>query len=583
MKKHFPRLPARFLSLGIAPFAFLVALGSLAQAQTVPAGSQAFGWGYNTYGRLGTGNQTTALVPVATTTSGVLSGKTVSQVTTGGFGSMVLCTDGTLASWGYNGDGELGNGTTTDSLVPVAVTRSGVLSGKTVVQIEMGRLHCVALCSDGTLVSWGNNDAGAVGDGTLDDVLVPKLVDTSGVLSGKTVTKIAAGAFHSLALCSDGTLVSWGNNPNGELGDGTTDTATVPVLVNQSGALSGKTITQISGGVNHSVVLCSDGTVVTWGINTRGQLGTGNLTSSTVPVAINQGRVLSGKTVTQIAAGGYHCLALCSDGTVAAWGGNETGTLGNGTTTNASSPILVNRSGVLSGKTVTQITGGASHSMALCSDGTVASWGYNAHGELGNGTKTSSRIPVLVNKASGSALNGKTVWKIAQGSGSFHSFSLAYPTVSVPVNSAPTSVSLTPENLSSNSSEARQLSITYSDADGQTDIDQMRIIIGSSTNAGADVLYGYYDARYKLYLYNDSGSSISKGYTPGSNATISNSQGKLNCKETTVVRSGNNLTVNWNFTPNGFYTGAKKVLQLRQRQRRLRAKVSNRWAHGQSR
>ena len=125
--------------------------------------------------------------------------------------------------------------------------------------------------------------------------------------------------------------------------------------------------------------------------------------------------------------------------------------------------------------------------------------------------------------------------------------------------SSPISVSVNPSSGASNTSEARTLSVVYSDGNGNADIAQARILIGSSITAGGS-LYGFYDAKAnKLYLYNDSGSSISKGYTPGSNATIGNSQGTLNCAATTVVRTGNTLTVNWNFTPNGFYTGAKNI------------------------
>jgi alpha-tubulin suppressor-like RCC1 family protein len=150
--------------------------------------------------------------------SGALAGKTVTALSMGQYFTVALCSDGTVAAWGSNGAGQLGNNSTADSIVPVAVSRSGALAGKTVVAVTVGGYHALALCSDGTVAAWGNNGSGQLGNGTTTGSKIPVTVDLTGVLAGKTVTAVAAGLFHSMAVCSDGTVATWGLNVYGQLG-----------------------------------------------------------------------------------------------------------------------------------------------------------------------------------------------------------------------------------------------------------------------------------------------------------------------------------------------------------------------------
>ncbi len=404
------------------------------------ANRHAFGWGINTTGQLGDNSTTQRQLPVPVTSSGELAGKTVVAISGGNNHSLALCSDGTVTAWGWNANGQLGDNTTTNRPVPVVVsTAAGVsaLSGKTVVAIAAGGAHNLALCSDGSVAAWGYNYYGQLGDNTTTNRPVPVAVNTtSGVsaLFGKTVVAIAAGYRHSLALCSDGTVAAWGDNTNGQLGDdNTTAQRNVPVAVNTTSGVSaffGKTVVAIAAGYSHSLALCSDGTVAAWGGNLNGQLGDNTTAQRYVPVAVNTAlgvSVLSGKTVVAISAGSYHSLALCSDGTVAAWGSNGSGQLGDNTATQRNVPVAVNTASgvsVLFGRMVTTIAAGNSHSLALCSDGSVAAWGYNTNGQLGNNTTAPSNVPVAVNTASGvSALFDKTVVAITAGSN--HTLALA--------------------------------------------------------------------------------------------------------------------------------------------------------------
>ncbi len=354
------------------------------------------GWGYNVDGEVGDGTTTDRWVPTAML-DGVLAGKLVTRVVAGGSHGFALCADGTLAAWGGNTYGQLGDGSNTQRLLPVLVDRSGVLAGKSIAMIAAGQLHTVALCSDGTLAAWGYNSSGQLGDGSFTNRSSPVLVKTDGVLAGKTVSAISCGSTHTLLLCTDGTLAAWGANGSGAMGNGGTVSSSVPVAVDLTGVLAGKTVTTIAAGYNFSLAVCSDGTVAAWGNNTWGQLGNASTVASSVPVLVNRTGVLASKTVTAVSAGETFSAALCADGTLAAWGANSYGQLGNASATTSNVPVLVTQTGVLAGKVVTGVDAGQGFVLAICADGSVATWGANYNGQLGDNSTTNRNVPVLVN------------------------------------------------------------------------------------------------------------------------------------------------------------------------------------------
>ncbi|WP_395740314.1 S8 family serine peptidase [Prosthecobacter sp.] len=378
------------------------------------AGSRVFAWGRNDYGEVGDSSTTQRNAPVSVLTTGALAGKTVTSVTAGQFHSVALCSDGTLAAWGRNIEGQLGDNTQTSSSVPVAVNAApgSALNGKRVVAVTAGEYQTLALCSDGTVVGWGWNDQGELGDGTTTNRKLPVAVNTgaSSALNGKTVVGISAGYQHTLAVCSDGTVAAWGYNNHGQLGDNTQTRRLLPILVNTTpgaSALAGATVVAVSGGVDHSLALRSDGLVVAWGGNNfgGGQLGDNSTTDRLLPVLVNTASGVSAlynKTVVAIAGGGYHSIALCSDGTLTAWGNNNEGCLGDNTTTTRTVPVAVNTAAGLSalnGKTIARIAAGHSHTLVSCTDGTVLSWGRNDFGMLGDATTTARSVPVAVSRA----------------------------------------------------------------------------------------------------------------------------------------------------------------------------------------
>lgn len=365
-------------------------------------------WGDNTYGQLAVGNyaSVTHRSPEVASTYGLLEEKTIVQVVQGGTHTLALTSEGKVYAWGGNNAGQLGDNTVVNRGAPVEVnTVSGVssLAGKMVVAIAAGNAHSLALCSDGSVSAWGYNYDGQLGIGMPSNSSVPVAVSTTAgtsALQGKFVTSVASGSSHSLVLCADGTLVAWGGNSSGQLGDGSYTQRRLPVAVNTAegpSALYGKIVVSVTGGAAHSLALCHDGSLVAWGENVQGQLGDGTQTTRPWPVAVSMSTsVLENKTVTAISTGGYHNLALCSDGTVAAWGYNSRGQLGDNSTQSRTLPVVVNATApvsALAGKIVVSLACGAGHSLALCSDNTLASWGDNDSGQLGDPFTTNPLVP----------------------------------------------------------------------------------------------------------------------------------------------------------------------------------------------
>jgi alpha-tubulin suppressor-like RCC1 family protein len=352
-------------------------------------------WGDNSSGQIGKGTTTTPI----TTPVQVSDLTDVTAIAAGAAHAVALKKDGTVWTWGDNSNGQLGNGSTsTQSLTPVQV---GGLTDMTA--IAAGANHTVALKKDGTVWTWGDNSNGQLGDGSTTQSSTPVKVSS---LTG--ITDIAAGNAHTVARKNDGTVWTWGDNSNGQLGNGNTTQKTTPVQVSDpsdsSSELTG--VTTIAAGAAHTVALKNDGTVRTWGDNSNGQLGDGKTTQKKAPVQV------SGLSkVIAISAGGANTAALKDDGTAWIWGNNSNGQIGNGTTTTPiTTPVQVSDPSDTSGHltSVIAIAAGDTHTVALKFDGidtsgeiivAVLAWGDNSEGQIGNGTATTTPIttPVQVN------------------------------------------------------------------------------------------------------------------------------------------------------------------------------------------
>lgn len=336
-----------------------------------------YAWGRNNAGQLGNGTTADASAPVAVS---LPAGVVITAVTAGQSFSAALSADGVVYTWGANPYGQLGDGTTSPSLVPKAVP---LPAGVEITALAAGYYHVVAMSSDGGLYAWGYNSSGQLGDGTLVTSSVPVV---SQLPPGVTYTELFAAGYRSSALGSDGNVYAWGDNREGQIGDGTTTSSTTPVAARLP---DGVTAGVLGVGYGFSVATGSDGVVYAWGSNGRGQLGDGTRSTSLLPVAV---QTPAGVTFSAMSSGETHTLATGSDGSTYAWGWNTYGQIGNGATTDALVPVLVSAP---AGVTLSAFATGFGHSLAIGSDGNTYAWGWNAYGQLGDGTTSSSSLPVL--------------------------------------------------------------------------------------------------------------------------------------------------------------------------------------------
>jgi len=349
-------------------------------------------WGSNQYGQLGYGTSERCSVgdvdvPCSSTPQPVTMSDVVA-VDAGGQHSMALREGGEVWAWGFNGNGQLGNGTYVDQTAPVSITLPLDLASNGVESISAGALHTLAVDNDGQAWAWGNGGDGSLGGGDYNWSSIPKPVSVSTGMG--FVSAVAAGTDHSLARCDDGTVWAWGTSTFGARGDGTSTTSNTPQLVDALSRVDG-----VDAGSRFSLAL-SDGKVWAWGQNLVGQLGDGTNTTcvagnscSLSPQQVEEEETLL-EGVISVAAGENFSLALKADGTVWAWGHGGYGNLGNGSSFNQAyaAPVdLYNSTSY-----AVAISAGAYHSLALMADGTVLGWGRNDFGQLGSDPRVVTNV-----------------------------------------------------------------------------------------------------------------------------------------------------------------------------------------------
>ena len=347
-------------------------------------------WGNNGNGRLGDNTSTSKSSPIL-----VVGGFTNwIQVSAQGAHSLGLRADGTVWAWGSNGSGRLGDNTTTDRSSPVSV-----IGGFTDwISVSAGETHSLGLRANGTLWAWGSNSNGALlGHGAFGNRSSPV-----SVVGGFTDWIYAnAGSIHSLGIRANGTAWAWGSNQFAKLGDGTETTRSSPVSV-----IGGFTDwISVSAGETHSLGLRANGTLWAWGFNGFGQLGDNTTTDRSSPVS-----VVGGFTdwISMIARSS-HSLGLRANGTLWSWGSNTNGRLGDNTTTQRISPVSV-----VGGFTDwIQVSAGGTQSIGLRANGTAWAWGLNTSGQLGDDSTSTRSSPVSV-------VGGFTDW-ISVSAGDTHS------------------------------------------------------------------------------------------------------------------------------------------------------------------
>jgi alpha-tubulin suppressor-like RCC1 family protein len=349
-------------------------------------------WGYNNYGELGNGTTTLSTVPV-----GVAGLPPAVAVAAGSFHTCAIDTSGRAWCWGSNHYGALGNGTNTDSDTPVAV--SGGLKFKQIsaggIEFDVGGTgvpgdFTCGVTKGGAVWCWGYGGNGQLGNGTDTSSNVPVQVTRI-----SNAVQIAAGGLHACAALAGGTVRCWGLNSKGQLGNNSTAASDVPVVAS---GVSGATA--VSAGSYHSCALLTSGGVLCWGDNEQGELGNGTVKNSHVALPVAG---LAG-SAQQITAGGYHTCALvdATETEVECWGEGRDGELGDGLLSEppvaAPEPVFGVAGSPASGlgELPVQVAAGQEHTCAVISTGQVLCWGWNGKGQIGDGTEENRDLPTLV-------------------------------------------------------------------------------------------------------------------------------------------------------------------------------------------
>ena len=341
-----------------------------------------FAWGGNAQGAIGDG--TTANfrhTPVP-----IMEGTTFAKVSAGGH-SLAITTDGRLFVWGPNTHGQIGVGT---AHIPSPVH---IMEGTTFAHISAGHSHSLVITTDGRLFAWGIGSNGQLGNG--ENGAEANTGTPVHIMPGTTFAKVSAGSTHSLGIATDGRLFAWGSAHLGRLGCG--QTAAGQFRATPFHIMVGTTFSHVVASNNHSLGIATDGRLFAWGSNVFGQIGDGGTVGPgamrSIPVHIMPGTMFSSISATGHGGTGppSHSFGVTTDWRLFAWGANEHGQLGDGTTYDRHIPVHI-----MPGTLFTQSDSGASNSVGMTSDGRLFTWGGNNLGQLGDGTQIDRHTPTLI-------------------------------------------------------------------------------------------------------------------------------------------------------------------------------------------
>ncbi len=387
--------PLEDIPLEAGEFILDVSLG-VCHSAAITSKGRVFTWGCNLSGQLGDGTTSMKLVPTDITKwFGLKDGELVSEVSLAYSYSSAITSFGRVFTWGNNSKGQLGDGSTNSSLIPIDITKNfKLITDEKVTNISLGNLHSAAVTSNGRIFIWGNNDAYQLGfDNYYFSSLPIDITNLFDKSASDKITQVSLGHSHSAALTSSGKVFTWGKNTQSQLGNGTMVAKKNPTRISFSIGFSG-IITKISMKNNQSAAMTSTGKIFIWGTYAYGSESDGDILSITndLPTLLENGvEFFEGETLDTITLGSNHGAVITTSGRLLVWGDNKYGKLGNGSIFDSFSLMNVtNRFVLSSNEKIVKVSLGSDHSSIVTSDGRLFIWGYNSYGNLGNGTTKNS-------------------------------------------------------------------------------------------------------------------------------------------------------------------------------------------------
>ena len=401
--------PTQTSSLGIGRIPVAISSGVMHTCAILDDASVSC-WGRNNFGQLGDGTYTDRNTPTQTSSLGI--GRIAVAISSGYYHTCAVLDNASVSCWGYNNDGGLGDGTNSNRSTPTQTSSLGV--GRTAVAISSGNRHTCALLDDASVSCWGRN-SGNLGDGTTIDRNTPTQTSSLGTTANPRTaalserdfdgdgvlniyeghidivdtqgSSISSGHYHTCTILDNGSVSCWGQGTSGELGNGATSNVNIPTLTSTLG--TGRTAVAISSGLAHTCAILDNGEVSCWGDGIHGQLGNGGTSDKTTPTLTSSLGI--GRTAVAISAGAKNTCVILDNGAVSCWGNGYYA--GNGGTSQQNSPALTSSLGT--GRTAVAISSGNEHTCVILDNGSVSCWGSGTWGQIGDGASTYRGTPTL--------------------------------------------------------------------------------------------------------------------------------------------------------------------------------------------
>lgn len=353
-------------------------------------------WGMNYDGQVGQANPQNVLSPMQVDLREMSPTDAAQEVSAGGNHSCVLSKLNNVYCWGDNSDGQLGNGRAIKTSSPTLVQNGQKPTSVNFKQIATGSYHSCGLTDNGQVYCWGRNSYGQLGDGLTTNSSLPVLVKNGERDPNDWFIDLSLGGLFSCALTKTNKVYCWGSGAFGQIGNKHAVDSPFPTLVSTDKLHPGEYFLKIQSGESHVCGITNQSQVYCWGRGGDGQLATGDSDNQLQPSLIQNGELTSDQKIIDISAGDYHSCASTNSQKVYCWGLGRNGQLGSRNSRRSNAPIEVVNGEGESFDLAVRLTSGGAHNCLMSISHQIYCWGYGTNGRLGNGEIATQTAPIRI-------------------------------------------------------------------------------------------------------------------------------------------------------------------------------------------